>query len=133
MNEKFPNDGGPVASTGGGKWGSPGRWLRPSNMSADYEGYSAVVLVGGIGPSVHRRRGLMIELLVADKGGWHWLARAPNAVRRIEQRSGQADSLAEAKSAALSAARGIAIEAEGHPRESPQHPPVGPIVWPGKP
>ena len=132
MHQHGPADGGPVVGTGGGKFGKPLRWARPENVRPDSEVYMAIIPVGGVGPSVYRRRTLSIDLVVGKtQKGWEWLTRAPGAVRRIQQRAGCEPDLAGAQRAAVAAAREVATEAATHPVESAQHPPVGPVVWPG--
>lgn len=124
-------DGGPVAGTGGGKFGASMRWKRPDNARPEFEVYATTIVVWGVGESLHRRRSLHLAMIVANKDGWQWSTTAGGAVRQIQGRSGKAADLASAQAAAVAAARELVGEAASHPRESDQHPPVGPAVWPG--
>lgn len=136
--EDGKKDGGPVAGTGGGKFGPPMRWTRPKAAHPDVEMYSTTVLVWGVGASIYRRRSISLDMLVQHasidgfRAYWYWATMANGGVRTIARRSDQAESLAEAKAAALTAAHEIVSEAEKCPLESAHHPPMGPAVWPGK-
>lgn len=133
MTTTFPNDGGVVAGTGGGKFGAPTRWKRPNNAAPGLIVWTATVMVGGIGDAIRgRRTSVSIDMIVGQlpSGGWLWHVKG-SAGGYIEQLTAQAPYEDVAKTKAVAAAREIVRSLETRPKESANHPAIGPAVWPG--
>lgn len=121
-------DGGPVVGTGGGKFGAPVRWKRPKNAREGAVVWMATVMVGGIGKASYGvRTAAAMDLMAGGvDGGGAWKVYCDG--RTV---TGIASSVAAAQSAAVGAAKALADTLAARPRESEQHPPMGPAVWPG--
>jgi hypothetical protein len=68
-------DGGPVETTGGGKYGAPARWVRPDNAREGATVWAATVGVGGVGGASRGRRDpAFFEMLagIGDDGRAAW-------------------------------------------------------------
>mgnify|MGYP001584240094 CR=1 FL=1 len=125
MNADAHADGGPVEGTGGGSKGAARRWARPKKGVPLFR---AGLLIDGVGRCTARRRSMCLDLVVGEvsPGAWAWRASTDCPQGAADGREG---SLASAQAAALAAGRRLVEAAERMPRETADHPAVGPARW----
>lgn len=127
------NDGGVVVGTGGGKFGAPVRWVRPSNAAPNLIVWTATVMVGGIGDARRgHRTSVGIDMIVGQlpTGGWMYHVNG-SAGGYTEKLTAQVADEDIAKTRVVEAAREIMHALGTRPKESASHPAIGPAVWPG--